>query len=73
VERGGLISFGVNIASNFHRLAALTASVLNGTSPADLPIEQPTAFEMAVNLKTAKALGVEFPTSILVRANEVIE
>ena len=73
VERGGLMSYGVNIESNFRRLAALTARVLNGASPADLPIEQPTVFEMVVNLKTAKALGVEFPNSILVRATEVIE
>jgi putative ABC transport system substrate-binding protein len=73
VERGGLMSYGVNIESSFRRLAALVAKVLNGAKPAELPIEQPTTYELAVNLKTAKTIGIELPTSILLRANEVIE
>ena len=73
VDRGGLMSYGVNIESNFRRMAALVAKILNGAKPADLPIEQPTVFELAVNLKTAKAIGVELPTSILLRASDVIE
>ncbi len=73
VDLGGLMSYGVNIESNFRRIAALVAKILNGAKPADLPIEQPTTFELAVNLKAAKAIGVELPTSILLRANDVIE
>ena len=73
VARGGLMSYGVDIGANFRRVAALVAKVLNGAQPAILPIEQPTTYELAVNLKTAKAIGIELPTSILLRANEVIE
>ena len=73
VERGGLISYGIDVPSSFRRIAAQVARILGGAKPADLPIEQPTTYELAVNLKTAKAIGVELPTSILLRANEVIE
>ncbi len=73
VERGGLLSYGIEIPSSFRRIAGLAARILNGAKPADLPIEQPTIYEMAINLKTAKAIGIELPTSILLRANEVIE
>jgi putative tryptophan/tyrosine transport system substrate-binding protein len=73
VERGGLISYGIDIGSSFRRIAASVAKILNGAKPADLPIEQPNTYEMVVNLKTAKAIGLEVPTSILLRANEVIE
>lgn len=73
VDRGGLLSYGIEIPSSFRRIAGLTAKILNGAKPADLPVEQPTIYELAVNLKTAKAIGVELPTSILLRANEVIE
>jgi putative ABC transport system substrate-binding protein len=73
VDRGGLLSYGIEIPSSFRRIAGLTAKILTGAKPADLPIEQPTIYELAVNLKTAKAIGVELPTSILLRANDVIE
>jgi putative tryptophan/tyrosine transport system substrate-binding protein len=73
VDRGGLISYGIDIPSSFRRIGGLVARIFNGAKPADLPIEQPTIYQMAVNLKTAKAIGVEFPTSILLRASDVIE
>lgn len=73
VERGGLMSYGVSIESSFRSIAAQVAKVLHGAKPAELPIEQPTIYELVVNLKTAKAIGIELPTSILLRANEVIE
>ena len=73
VDRGGLLSYGIEIPSSFRRIAGLTARILNGAKPADLPIEQPTIYELAINLKTAKAIDVELPTSILLRANDVVE
>jgi putative ABC transport system substrate-binding protein len=73
VERGGLISYGIELGSSFRRIAALVARIFRGAKPADLPVEQPTAYEMAINLKTAKAMGIELPTSILLRADTVIE
>jgi putative ABC transport system substrate-binding protein len=73
VEAGGLMSYGVDNTQMWRRAAALAAKILRGASPADLPVEQVTTFEFAVNLKTAKAIGVDLPTSILLRANEVIE
>jgi putative tryptophan/tyrosine transport system substrate-binding protein len=73
VETGGLMSYGVDFSPMFRRTAEYVAKILKGTKPADLPIEQATKFEMVINLKTAKAIGVELPTAILLRADQVIE
>lgn len=73
VEAGGLMSYGVDFVSMWRRAADYAAKILKGAKPADLPVEQASKFEMAVNLKTAKAIGLELPTSILLRADEVIE
>jgi putative ABC transport system substrate-binding protein len=72
-EAGGLLSYGPVIRDNFERTAVLVDKILRGASPADLPIEQPTHFELVVNLKTAKALDLTIPFLILARADEVIE
>ena len=73
VEDGGLMSYGVGLHESWRHSASFVDKILKGAKPGDLPVEQPTKFELVVNLKTAKALGIEMPTSILLRANEVIE
>jgi putative ABC transport system substrate-binding protein len=70
---GGLMAYGVDLLNMFRQSGQMVGKVLNGAKPADLPIERPTNFELVVNAKTAKTLGIELPTSILLRANEVIE
>jgi len=73
VRDGGLMSYGPDVSAIFDRAAGLADRILKGANPADLPLELPTRFELAVNLKTAKMLGLTIPESILVRANDVIE
>ncbi len=73
VEVGGLMSYGVDFPRMFQRAADDVTKIINGAKPADLPIEQADKFEFAINRKTAKAIGVELPTSILLRADDVIE
>ena len=70
---GGLMAYGVDLLGMFRQSGGMVGKVLNGAKPADLPIERPTNFELVVNAKTAKAFGIELPTSILLRANEVVE
>ena len=73
IAEGGLVSYGPDVLDQYRRTAGYVDRILRGTKPADLPVQAPTKYELVINVKTAKALGLDLPSSLLGRADEVIE